>query len=74
MYRTWSCSAFGTEDKENSSAEGLRDLSNHIVTNAVMVEIEFENNLFLLLGSPVSVADLNFVLSCQPLRAFTRSS
>lgn len=43
-------------------AEG--SLSNHIDTNAVMVEIEFENNFFLLLGSPVSVADLNFVLSC----------
>lgn len=53
-------------------AEG--SLSSHIVTNAVMVEIEFENNFFLLLGSPVSVADLNFVFSSQPLHAFTRCS
>lgn len=53
-------------------AEG--SLSSHIVTNAVMVEMEFENNFFLLLGSPVSVADLNFVFSSQPLHAFTRCS
>lgn len=52
------------------TAEG--SLSNHIVTNAAMVEIEFENNFFRLLGSPVSVADINVVLSCQPLHAFTR--
>lgn len=39
-----------------------------------MVEMEFENNFFLLLGSPVSVADLNFVFSSQPLHAFTRCS
>lgn len=53
-------------------AEG--SLSNHIVTEAVMVEMESENNFFLLLGSPVSVADLKFVLSCQPLHAFMRCS
>lgn len=53
-------------------AEG--SLSNHMVANAVVVEIVFENEFFLPSGSPLSVADLNFVLSSQPLHAFARCS